>query len=51
MGIGHNLVEPRLTESATLDAENMHRLFGQKIVWLVPTQHLTVQISQINFLE
>ena len=44
VGIGQNLVEPRLTPNQTLDAENVHRLFGSKIIWLVPAQDISVCI-------
>ena len=44
LGIGQNLVEPRLTNDQTLDAENIHRLFGSKIIWLVPAQDLLVRL-------
>ena len=30
IGIGQNLVEPKLTENKTLDAETIHRLFSHK---------------------
>ena len=43
--IGQNLVEPRLTENKTLDAETIHRLFSQKIVWLVPTKDILVRAT------
>ena len=49
--LGQNLLEPRLAENATLDAENIHRIFGHKIVWLVPTQNLVVRMHVFFFLN
>ena len=46
IGTGQNLVEPRLTENKTLDAETIHRLLNsQKIVWLVPTRDILVRAT------
>eukprot|EP00794_Sanderia_malayensis_P013231 gene13231-14589_t len=42
IGIGHNLVEPRLTANETLTAAVIHRLYGTKIVWLLPAQDIGV---------
>lgn len=40
IGMGHTLVEPRLTNSQELSAEVVHRTFGTKIVWLLPGKNL-----------
>ena len=40
IGIGQNLMEPRLTQNQCLNAETLHRLFGSKIVWLSPHKNL-----------
>ena len=42
MGMGNNLVELRLANGQTLNAETLHRQFGSKIVWLLPTKSLQV---------
>ena len=45
IGIDQNLVKPRLTEHKTVDAEAIHRLFSQKIVWLMPTRDILVRAT------
>ena len=40
--MGHNLARPRLAPNQTLNAENIHKLFGYKTVWLLPNKYLNV---------
>ena len=49
--IGQNLAEPRLTENKTLDALTIHRLFSQKIVWLVATRDMLVRATLFSVFE
>lgn len=41
-GVGQSLIEPCLANGQELNADTLHRQFGQKIVWLVPTKSLEV---------
>jgi len=43
-GIGQCLVEPCLTQNQSLNAETIHRLFGTKIIWLIPMKNLYDEI-------
>ena len=51
VGIGNNLVEPRLTENESLTAAVIHRLYGTKIVWLLPTQDIRVSNIQYSCMD
>ena len=50
LGVGQSPVEPRLQPNQQLDADTIHRIFGSKIVWLLPTKDLTVS-NTYNIIE
>ena len=45
IGMGHALVEPCLAEGQTLTSDVLHRLFGPKVVWLLPFHDLQVRCT------
>ena len=49
LGVGHSLVKPQLTNDQELDAEVIHRQFGSKVVWLLPTRDLAGKLKVCKY--